>query len=170
MSNETTDVQKRRWPMYVSAAGGFVAGLLVAALLVWQIMPGLMIVTHRSRMDMEETVKTIEENIKEEGWSHAGTRNMNKSLKKHGKVLRPDVRIVEMCHPDYAKSVLSTDRYVSCLMPCSVAVWENDGGHVFVSKMNTGLMGQMFGGNIASVMGGAVAEDEHAILKEVIRR
>ena len=38
-----------------------------------------------------------------------------------------------------------------------------------LSKMNTGLMGKVFGGNIARVMGGAVAEDEHEILQRVLK-
>ncbi len=39
---------------------------------------------------------------------------------------------------------------------------------VMVSKMNTGLMGSVFGGNIAKVMGGAIAKDEEDILRNVL--
>jgi uncharacterized protein (DUF302 family) len=92
---------------------------------------------------------------------------MNQSLAKHGQSLDRRVKVIQMCHPEYARSVLETDRHVSALMPCAVAVWENDAGEVMVSKMNTGLMGKMFGGNIAKVMGGYVAKDEAAILSSV---
>lgn len=34
--------------------------------------------------------------------------------------------------------------------------------------MNMGLMGKMFGGNIARVMGGAVSKDEARMLEHVI--
>jgi hypothetical protein len=53
-------------------------------------------------------------------------------------------------------------------MPCSIGVYEGDDGRVYVAKMNTGLMGKMFGGNVAQVMGGAVAEDEAKILARCI--
>jgi len=39
---------------------------------------------------------------------------------------------------------------------------------VYLSKMNTGLMGTMFGGTVAEVMGGPVAADEKAILASVL--
>jgi hypothetical protein len=35
--------------------------------------------------------------------------------------------------------------------------------------MNMGLMGKMFGGNIARVMGASVAKDEKKMLKDVVR-
>jgi len=82
--------------------------------------------------------------------------------------LEPQVRIIQLCKSEYAKSVLMTDRYVASLMPCAIAVYEGDDGKVYVSKMNTGLMGKLFGGNIAKVMGGKVAKDEHAILEGVV--
>ena len=169
MSEQKTQKGRPKWPLLVSSGVGLVVGLVVAAIVVVEVMPRLMIVTNPSRLDLKDTVKTIEQNIEEQGWVHSGTRNMNASLEKHGKQLAPRVRVIELCHPDYARSVLKSDRYVSCLMPCSVAVWENDKGNVFVSKMNTGLMGKMFGGNIARIMGGAVARDEHAILQEVLQ-
>ena len=53
-------------------------------------------------------------------------------------------------------------------MPCAISVWEGANGEVHVSKMNTGLMGKLFGGNIARIMGGRVAKDEKAILAPVV--
>jgi hypothetical protein len=49
------------------------------------------------------------------------------------------------------------------MMPCGIAVWEDDEGGVWISRMNTGLMGKIFGGTIARVMGGMVARDESKI-------
>jgi len=85
---------------------------------------------------------------------------------KRQSVVAPDGGLARW--PAYAADVLSTDRYVSCLMPCTIAVWEDDAGRVFVSKMNTGLMGKRFGGNIARVMGDHVAAEEHAMLQRVV--
>ncbi len=54
-------------------------------------------------------------------------------------------------------------------MPCAIVVYEGDDGNVYLSSMNMGLMGKMFGGNIVKVMGGAVADDECRIICSVIK-
>lgn len=148
---------------------GVVIGVVLTAMAVWLFMPGMMIAVEKSNLPFDETVQTLQAAIKTQGWQSPATLDMNKSLAKHGQSLERRVKVIQMCHPEYAKSVLETDRHVAALMPCAVAVWENDAGEVMVSKMNTGLMGKMFGGNIAKVMGGYVAEDEAAILSSVTR-
>ena len=59
------------------------------------------------------------------------------------------------------------NRHLACLMPCTIAVYEADGDRVMMSKMNTGLMGKVFGGTVARVMGSYVASDEDRMLKEI---
>jgi hypothetical protein len=54
-------------------------------------------------------------------------------------------------------------------MPCAWGVYEGDDGRVYITGMNMGLMGKMFGGNIAKVMGGSVSKDEARMLARVIR-
>ncbi len=147
---------------------GLVVGAAATALVVVQTMPGMMIVTEPSRLGFEETVQAIQKGIEEQGWSSPATIDMNKSMASRGVTLEPQVRVIQLCQPEYAKDVLTTDRYVASLMPCSIAVYETDDGRVCVSKMNTGLMGTLFGGNIAKVMGGKVAKDEQAILANVV--
>ncbi|MBD3265068.1 DUF302 domain-containing protein [bacterium] len=146
---------------------GLIAGIAITTVLVIVLMPGMMIVTKQSRFGFEETVTKIEQGIPAIGWASPGTTNMNKSMAKHGVEFVPRVHVIKMCKPEYAKEVLKSDRYVSCLMPCSVAVWESDDGKVYVSKMNTGLMGKMFGGTIAEVMGNKVSRDEHKLLNDI---
>ncbi len=150
-------------------AAGFAVGVLLTVVVGWSIMPGMMIVTEESRLNVEDTVALIEKAVVEQGWVVSGTTDMNRSLAKHGVEFEPRVKVVKLCKPEYAQSVLKTDRDVACLMPCSISVWEGDNGRVYVAKMNTGLMGKMFGGNIAKVMGGQVAEDEHAMLAGILR-
>jgi uncharacterized protein (DUF302 family) len=130
-------------------------------------MPERMIVVKRSKLGFDETVATIERAISEHDWNSPGTTDMSESLAKHGHDLPRRMRIIKLCQPEYAESILRTDPHVACLMPCSIAVWDSYDGDVYYSKMNTGLMGSLFGGNIAGVMGGNVAEDEHAILSAV---
>ena len=148
---------------------GLIMGVVLTGVVVWQAMPGMMIVEHRSKYGLEETVARLQQAITDAGWVSPGVRNMNASLAKEGVAFDTQVRIVELCHADYAKSVLTTDPHVATLMPCAIAVYEGDNGKVYLSGMNMGLMGKMFGGNIAKVMGGAVADDERKILSSVIQ-
>jgi len=94
---------------------------------------------------------------------------MNKAMAKHGVTFKPRVKLVKLCKADYAKSVLTTDRHVSCMMPCSMAVWESDDGKVYLSEMNMGLMAKMFGGNVAKIMGGKVVHDEEQMLEGLLK-
>jgi uncharacterized protein (DUF302 family) len=147
--------------------GGFVLGVVVTGVAVWKLMPGMMIVEHQSRFGFDETVSKLVGAVKAGGWSVPKVRDMNKTMAKHGVVMKRRVKIVEMCKAPYAKDVLSTDPQVSTLMPCAVGVYER-GGKVYLSGMNMGLMGKMFGGNIARVMGDKVAGEEQAMLKSVV--
>jgi hypothetical protein len=54
------------------------------------------------------------------------------------------------------------------MLPCALGVYEGEDGKVFISGMNVGLMGKMFGGNIAKVMGN-VSDEEKQILQGVIK-
>ncbi len=169
----TTNANDRRSRKGKAVAVAMVAGLLVGVVVTgvvgWMAMPGMMIVTEQSRLGFDETVSALDQAISDQGWISPGTTDMQASLAKHGQDFSHRVKIIKLCHPRYAADVLTTDRHVACLMPCSIAVWESDNGMVYISKMNTGLMGKMFGGNIARVMGQKVAGDEETILAAVLK-
>jgi uncharacterized protein (DUF302 family) len=55
-------------------------------------------------------------------------------------------------------------KYVGAMMPCSIAVYEYSDGTTYVSSMNMGLMGTMFGGEIGGILD-RVAEEDAIILR-----
>ena len=146
------------------AVFGALAGFLAAMLLAWVLMKPLMLVTHASPYGVEETCQRLQASIEANGWRCPAIRDMNAAIAKEGLSLASPVRIVELCKADYAKEVLETNPEVSTLMPCAFGVYEKD-GKVFVTGLNTGLMGKLMGGNIARVMGGGVGADEAKILE-----
>ncbi len=150
-------------------AGGFLGGILLTALTMKVLMPGMMLTTHVSQYGtVEETCAALEAAIAAEGWNVPSVRNLNASTEKQGIELTRVVRIVELCKAEYARDVLETNPEVSTLMPCAFGVYEGDDGRVYITGMNTGLMGTMFGGRIAEVMGGSVAADEARMLAAVV--
>jgi len=150
--------------------GGILIGAGITAFVGWKAMPSMMLTVHESKFpDVARTCEELKKAIEANGWSCPAIREMNKSMARHGVEFDRPVRIVELCKASYAKSVLSTNPEVSTLMPCAWGVYEGPDGKVYISGMNMGLMGKMFGGTIAEVMGGQVSADEHKILESVVK-
>lgn len=148
---------------------GLLTGVIICALLMVAIVPSKMIVTRESKLGFDETVATVKERIIEQGWSVKGVDEISRSINKAGYEFKPKVTLIKLCRAEYAKSVLTTDRYVSCLMPCTMSVWEGDDGKVYLSEMNMSLMAGLFGGNIKEVMGGRVVRDEEKMLEGILK-
>jgi uncharacterized protein (DUF302 family) len=150
---------------------GIVVGILVTAVGVWVAMPRLMLTTHESRYDdVETTCQELKKAAEAAGWVVPAIRDMNASMAKQGVQHEGPVRIVELCKATYAHEVLSDNPEVSTLMPCALGVYAGGDGKVYVSGMNMGLMGRMFGGTVGEVMGGKVAGEEQKILAAVVRQ
>jgi uncharacterized protein (DUF302 family) len=157
------------WRMLVTVAVAFLAGVLVSGLIMVSMVKSRMISVQESSLSFEETVAALEGNIAAaEGWSSPGTRDLNGMMAKHGVTFTPRVKLVEMCKAPYAARVLQHDRKVATLMPCAIAVYEDDDGRVWLSKMNLGLMGKLFGGTVGEVMGDLVAGEEKQILAPLL--
>lgn len=139
---------------------GIVVGIALTVTLMLVAVPKMMLVETPSPYGFAETVKRIETNVEKGGWTISHTFDIQKSLKKHGKESNP-VTVIKICHPEHAAAVLNDDKaaFASVLMPCSISVYEKSDGKTYVSTMNAGLMGRMFGGTISKVMAGAVAKE-----------
>jgi uncharacterized protein (DUF302 family) len=155
-----------RLPMFV---GGVLAGMLLAAFIGWLAMPSLMLQERISPLGLDETVARIEAKAKQDGWVVSGVRKLDESVRKHGGGEVIPVRLVEMCQATHAARIINDEsaRKVSVLMPCSVAVYEDEDGVVHVVSMNSALMGRMFGGVVSDVMAGHVAPEQSRILSSI---
>lgn len=148
---------------------GLISGMIIFGIFMFMTMPSMMIKTLESNYDFDTTVSKIESAIKREGWSHKGTSSISDELAKNNLPLAGRIKTIKLCKAQYAKKVLDSDKYVSVMMPCQIAVWESDDKKVMISKMNLKLMGKMFGGVISEVMGGSVSEDEARMLKGIFK-
>jgi uncharacterized protein (DUF302 family) len=170
VSNEMMTTKSNR-KIWISGTVGLVVGFVLCGITVFGAMPSLMIVTRECELGFDETVAALEKRIPEHGWVVSGGQpiDMNKSMAKHGVTFEPRVKLIKLCKAEYAKSVLTSDRHISSMMPCTMAVWEADDGKVYLSKMNMHLMAKMFGGNIAKVMGQKVVQDEEKMLEGLLK-
>ncbi len=143
-------------------ATGLVAGVVLTAVAMSSLMPGLMLREHISPYGLAETVQRITNNAVAKGWVVSSVTPLDESVKQHGgSEVRP-VRLVNLCQAQYAARILNDDqaRKVSVMMPCTIAVYEKADGKVAVGTMNAGLLGRLFGGVVADVMGGPVAREQ----------
>lgn len=174
MNSETQTVPEKAasGKKIYSFATGLISGIILLGLTVWQVMPGMMLSTHESRFTtVEETANALQKAVNaEKGWYSPKIRNITKTIHKHGGTLKREVLIVELCHAENAQAVLESNPEVSTLMPCAFGVYQADNGKILITGMNTGMMGKMFGGVIAEIMGGKVAEAEAKMLSTVIKQ
>ena len=143
---------------------GFLIGAVVFALGAWQFGGSLMLKEYPSPYGLEETAARIQHNIKDAGWALSGLRSPSNTIKKLGATV-PNVLLIEACNADYSKPIIKDrdTRILSILMPCTITVYEDDEGEVYIGVMNSGLMGQLFGRMVAGVMT-QVAEDQQKFI------
>jgi uncharacterized protein (DUF302 family) len=139
---------------------GLLLGVAVAGAALVLFGAGWMLSEHASPVGVDETVARLEAAAKKEGWVVIGVQKIHESVKKHGEGEILPVHVMSVCHPKYAARILKEDgnRVVSVMMPCRIAVYAKADGKAYVSTMNAGLVGRLFGGTIADVMAGDVAD------------
>jgi uncharacterized protein (DUF302 family) len=170
-----TNVEKNRREAVKNSVSKFVIGLIVGMLLmgivVWQVMPRMMINVQKSKLNFEDTVSAVNESVTEEkDWKVPAIFDIQKNILDAGHKDMTKVKIVSLCQPHYAKKILESDddKKVTTMMPLGIGIYETKDGQVYVSTMNIGMMGLMFGGTIADVMGDA-AEDIEEMLEDIAK-
>jgi uncharacterized protein (DUF302 family) len=152
----------------MTGIGGFLVGIVAMMLTAFSAAPRLMIAENDSRFGFEETVEIIKATAIATNWKVPTVHMIHDAVTPHGYDVGR-VAVLELCQPHHAGKILTDDRakVVTSMMPCRVSVYETADGRVVVSRMNTSLMAQAFGGTVASVMADATRENE-TILKSVI--
>lgn len=139
---------------------GALFGAALALVAAGLTAPKLMVKEAVSPMGYEETIAHIQNSVTNAGWKVSALMRLDKTLAKEGKEVLP-VASFKICHPEHAEQVLLDDeaRFLSVMMPCSIAVYEKEDGKTYISTMNAALLGRMFGGTVQKVMAGPVAEE-----------
>ena len=131
-------------------------GMILMGICVLIIMPKMMMITHRSEVDYEKTVSKLvgEINITAD-WKVTNEFDYQKNIHDTGLGKIEKVGSIAVCNPKYASFILTeeSNRKVTAIMPLTIGVFEDKNNHVYISDLNVRLMGMMFGGAIAKVMG-----------------
>ncbi len=152
---------------WIALVIGLGAGIVLAAFLG----PRMMLQERPSLHGLEETVKRLSQAAIEGGWVVSSVMPLDESIVKNGGERVRPVRLVNICQPHHASTILREDgaRIVSVLMPCTIAVYEKGDGKVYVSAMNPAVLAPLFGGVIGRVMGGPVAREQARFIDAVTK-
>lgn len=117
---------------------------------------------------LEETTARIQANIQElshKGWRLSGLRSPSKAVEAAGGNVLP-VFLVEACSTDYSRPLLKLDRtrILSIMMPCTITVYKNDDGKIYIGQLNAEVMKLFFGAEAAPILQ-AVADDQAEMIK-----
>jgi uncharacterized protein (DUF302 family) len=152
-----------------SALLWIIVGMVLMAIIVWRVMPGMMLIQHKSPKNFDETVAAIDAGVKTKpDWKILGINDYQKRIRESGLGELTRVGSIALCNPRYSSRILTDDgnKKVTAFMPVELGIYEDKSGQVYVSELNVGLLGKMFGGTIAEVMGEA-GKDIKAIIGTV---
>ncbi|MEE9327414.1 MAG: DUF302 domain-containing protein [Cocleimonas sp.] len=133
----------------------FILGAVAAAAIGIKMLPDLMIQEYPSPYAFEETIEKVVSNAKGAGWKVPGKWKINfqKNLKKVVKIDVGPNTVIGMCEPKAAADILIHDelKRISVMMPCSIAFYEKSDGKTYISIMNMGLLGTVFGDTVKGI-------------------
>lgn len=131
---------------------GLVLGVAITIAAIFMLVPGKMFIVKESKFGLEQTVTELEKTAAEMKWGVPHKYDLQATLKGKGFDVEP-VTVMSLCKPDLANVILSShdEQLVSAMMPCRVAVYENN-GKTYVSMLNAKLLSGLLGKKSKSVM------------------
>ena len=126
------------------------------------------VIEQKSRFGFDKTVQLLTENAEKHEWKVPFVHDLQQSLAKSGKTVKP-VKVIEICKPQYSGKMLelNDERIISVMMPCRISVYEKDDGATYVSLINAEKLASSLPSNIATVMKEA-SDDTFEIVKSVV--
>ena len=126
------------------------------------------IIEHVSPFNVETTVEKLVAAAALKEWQNPAIHNLQQSLAKAGKEVRP-VQVIEICKPEYSGKMLekSDERVVSVMMPCRISVYQKEDGKTYVALLNMTSMTSGMSSTAVEAIKGATDESME-IVKSVI--
>jgi uncharacterized protein (DUF302 family) len=84
----------------------------------------------------DQVLAKVPEALKAEGFGVLTRIDVKQTLKEKIGVDFRRYQILGACNPKYAHQALTMDPSIGALLPCSIAVWEEDGGAVTVNAVD----------------------------------
>ncbi len=129
-----------------------------------------LIIEQQSPFDVPTTVEKIIAAAAEKQWQNPATHDLQQSLAKSGKEVRP-VQVIEICKPEYSGRMLEKnhERIASIMMPCRISVYEKEDGKTYVTLLNMEAVADGLPATVTDAIRGA-SEESFEIVKTVISK
>ena len=93
-------------------------------------------IVRETKLSYDEVLAKIPELLKEEGFGILTRIDVKATMKEKLGVDFRRYQILGACNPTYAHQALTIEPAVGVLLPCNVAVYENDGGGTTVRSID----------------------------------
>lgn len=80
-----------------------------------------------SSKSVDQASADLQEAVKKHGFGVLHIYDLKATLKEKGAPIENDCRVLEVCNPQQAQKVLSSDMSMNIALPCRVSVYEQDG-------------------------------------------
>ncbi len=119
------------------------------------LMQQMMFRVDTSTLSFEETVSSLTESARQNGWVIPDTRDLQQEYHKAGLTDMTRCTILYFCNPQGGYNILTgsdKSKAMSVMMPMGVSIYETTGGQVEIAAMNLSLMSNFFSGVIKDVL------------------
>lgn len=145
-----------KWIGFIAVAVlAFLLGVVATSFAAKVALPRVMFKEVQSPFEHDQTLKVIRERIAaQKGWRITAEIDQRQAiLSGGGKDVGP-YQILKICHAGNASRMIGDDerRYFGVMMPISVAVYQRDDGHTYVSLVNGDAISKVFGGEYEDVL------------------
>jgi len=151
----------------VSLIFGFILGIIFAAAAISISASEMMVKELKSPYDFDKTVRVVSDRINNKaGWHVTNVIDQNHEVKENGGYEIGNFKIIKFCHGKFAADMLQADdrKKIGNMMPKSFAIYEKSDGQVYVSTMNGGVIGKLFGGETEKII-----EDSSLEIEDIMR-
>ena len=117
---------------------------------------------------VETVVQDLEAAVENHRFGLLHVHNFRQIMRRNGVEFPHACRVLEVCNPHHAATVLGENILVNLALPCRIGVWEED-GHTMVGTMLPTQLMQVFGDSpILAETAAQVETDILAIINEAV--
>jgi len=94
----------------------------------------------KSEKTVDEVVMTLTKNLKDVGFGILGTLDFQKIFQIKGLEYDREYKLLEVCNPVAAKTVLDSNPELGLMLPCTIAVYDDNGKTVISLAKPTSIL------------------------------
>ena len=132
----------------------FMSGMVLMAIIGWEMLPSLIRMEYKSPQSYEVTVSDLNEAItNKHNWKLPQIFNIQNNLDSRELDTGKHNKATARCPSLYTFEIQDDElnHRVTIFMPFAIGVYEDETGQVYVAHLNVRLLRAMFGGNVAEV-------------------